>query len=217
MLPGSPAVVRARGRVDQQPGGLELGGHLGQGVGTDCCSASGAAERLPRSPTWSTAASRAACAMPTANAPTLGRNRSSVRIATGNPRRPRRARRSPRPARRRRRGGRSGAARAAPGARRSGPRRHRRTANAVTPCAPAPRWCGRTPCRRRPRERWRSTASRRCSRHPSPSRLRPAATGPQRRSRPRARSARTPPPPSPATTPGSHRSTVSGEPDCRIG
>ncbi len=35
---------------------------------------------------YSQAASSAACAMPTANAPTLGRNRFSVRIATAKPR-----------------------------------------------------------------------------------------------------------------------------------
>jgi hypothetical protein len=38
-----------------------------------------------RLPTCATVASSAACAMPTANAPTLGRNRSSVRMATRNP------------------------------------------------------------------------------------------------------------------------------------
>ena len=156
---GRSAIVVGPGSVvDEEAGGLRPGGHVGQGVRHGLEVADGPAEGPPLAGVG-TAWSSAAWAIPTANAPTLGRNRSSVRIATRNP-----ALTSPStspgptgtpsktsrpmacgatmsigspdsPGRRRER------------RRRSRPGRRRRAT------------CGRRPCRGRPRGRWRSRSS----------------------------------------------------------
>src|SRR5581483_7978106 len=81
---GAPLVVGPGGVVDEQAGGPGAGGHVGQGVGTAWKSAMGR-PKARRSRAWATAWSSAASAIPTAKAPTLGRKRSRVRMATRNP------------------------------------------------------------------------------------------------------------------------------------
>ena len=80
---GPDAAVVGGGRVvDEQPRGLDARGDVGEPVRDRLEVLERAAERVRGAAACATAASSAACAIPTANAPTLGRKRSSVRIAT---------------------------------------------------------------------------------------------------------------------------------------
>ena len=80
-----PAVVGGGGLEDEQPRGLDPGGDVGEPVGDRLEPGSGA-PKASRCAAWATARSSAARAMPTAKAPTLGRKRSRVAIATEKPR-----------------------------------------------------------------------------------------------------------------------------------
>ena len=137
---------------------------------------------------WSRAASSAACAMPTANAPTLGRKRFSVLMATRKPP-------STSPSTSSAGDGYVVEGEGADGVRgehlqrgrRSVPGRSAGTRNAVTPRgAGALASYGRRRCRSRPRGRWRSSASRRSAASrsvPSGSALRASAAASRARVR----------------------------------
>ena len=77
--------MRQRRLVDEQPGRFGPRAQVGEPVRDGLMLSQQAAEGRPASSAYSIVRSSAARAMPIANAPTLGRNRSSVRIATRKP------------------------------------------------------------------------------------------------------------------------------------